>query len=64
MYRFAEAVVTGSGDAERYRERLRKVFGEEAVVELALAIATARIFPTLKRGLGYAKSCSAVKVDV
>jgi alkylhydroperoxidase family enzyme len=64
VYRFAEAVVTASGDAEKYRERLRKVFGEEAVVELALAIATARIFPTLKRGLGYAKSCSAVKVDV
>lgn len=64
VYRFAEAVVTANGEDEQYRERLRKVFGEEAVVELALAIATARVFPTLKRALGHAKSCSIVKVEV
>jgi alkylhydroperoxidase family enzyme len=64
VYRFAEAVVTASGEDEQYRERLRKVFGEEALVELALAIATARLFPTLKRALGHAQSCSVVKVEV
>lgn len=64
VYRFAEAVVTANGEDDQYRERLRKVFGEEAVVELALAIATARVFPTLKRALGHAKSCSLVKVEV
>lgn len=64
VYHFAVAVVTASGDDEVYRERLRKVFGEEALVELALAIATCRVFPTLKRALGHAQSCSAVKVEV
>lgn len=64
VYRFAEAVVTANGDDELYRERLRKVFGEEALVELALAIAMCRVFPTLKRGLGHAKSCSLVKVEL
>jgi hypothetical protein len=64
VYRFTEAVVTASGEDEEYRDRLRKVFGEEAVVELALAIATCRVFPTLKRALGFAQSCSAVKVEV
>jgi alkylhydroperoxidase family enzyme len=64
VYRFAEAVVTASGDDEQYRERVRKVFGEEALVELALAIATCRVFPTLKRALGHARSCSVVQVEV
>jgi alkylhydroperoxidase family enzyme len=64
VYRFTEAVVTANGEDEQYREKLRKVFGEEALVELALAIATCRVFPTLKRALGHAKSCSAVKVEV
>lgn len=64
VYRFAEAVVTASGDEAEYRERLRKVFGEEAMVELALAIATCRVFPTLKRALGHAQSCSVQQVVV
>jgi alkylhydroperoxidase family enzyme len=64
VYRFAESVVTADGDDGTYRERLRKVFGEEGLVELALAIATCRVFPTLKRALGHAKSCSVVRVEV
>jgi alkylhydroperoxidase family enzyme len=64
VYRFAEAVVARTGEEDSYRESLRKVFGEEAMVELSLAIATCQVFPILKRGLGHAKSCSLVKVDV
>lgn len=64
VYRFAQAVVTQNGEDEPYRERLKQVFGAEAVVELALAIAMCQVFPTLKRGLGHAKSCSVVKVEV
>jgi len=64
VYRFAEAVVEITGEEEPYRERLRAVFGEAALCELALAIATCRLFPTVKRALGYATSCSLVKVDV
>lgn len=62
--RFAEAVTTRSEDDAELRERLRARYGEEAFVELSLAIATARVFPTLKRGLGYATSCSATPVEV
>lgn len=64
VYHFAEAVAARTGDEETYRERLRKVFGDEAMVELALAIAMCQLFPILKRGLGHAKSCSLVTVDV
>lgn len=62
--RFSAAVATGSGEEETYRDRLRAVFGDEAMVELALAITMCQTFPILKRALGHAKSCSLVKVDV
>jgi alkylhydroperoxidase family enzyme len=64
VYRFAEAVATNNGEEGPYRERLRKVFGEEGIVELCLAITLSQTFPILKRGLGYAKSCSRVQVEV
>ncbi len=64
VYRFAESVVTADCDDGTYRERLRKVFGEEGLVELALAIATCRVFPTLKRALGHAQSCSVMRATV
>lgn len=64
VYRFAEAVATNSGDEDLYRERVRQHYGEEGLVELAMAVAVARVFPTTKRALGYAKSCSVVKVQV
>ena len=63
-YRFVEAVVTRSGDEDRLRERVRQRYGEAGLVEMALAIAVCRIFPTVKRGLGYATSCSKVTVHV
>jgi alkylhydroperoxidase family enzyme len=62
--RFAEAVTGATGEENTYRDRLRAVFGEEAMVELALAIALCQTFPILKRGLGHARSCSLVKVEV
>jgi alkylhydroperoxidase family enzyme len=62
--RFAEAVTSGSGEEETYRERLRAVFGDEAMIELAMAISLCQIYPILKRGLGHAKSCSLVPVEV
>lgn len=38
--------------------RLTARWGREVVAELALAIVATRLYPTLKRALGHAKSCS------
>ena len=46
------------------RERVRERYGEEGLVELALGIAAARVFPVVKRALGYATSCALVKVKI
>jgi alkylhydroperoxidase family enzyme len=63
-YRFAEAVVTSGGELDAWRERVRQRYGDEGLVEMALAIASCRVFPITKRALGYAVSCSAVAVRV
>ena len=63
-YCFAEAVLTSNGEEDAWRERIRLRYGDEGLIEMALAIATCRVFPTIKRALGYAVSCSAVAVRV
>jgi alkylhydroperoxidase family enzyme len=63
-YRFAEAVVTRNGDEDALRERIRQRYGDEGLIEMALAIASCRVFPVTKRALGYAVSCSATPVRV
>ncbi len=63
-YRFADAVVRTSGEEGPFRERFRQRYGDEGLVELALGIASCRTFPTVKRALGYAVSCSAVPLSV
>jgi alkylhydroperoxidase family enzyme len=63
-YRFAHAVVNRSGEEDALRERIRLRYGDEGLVEMALAIASCRVFPVTKRALGYAVSCSAVPVHV
>ena len=64
VYRFAQAVVEANGAEGEWRERVRGHYGEEALVEMALGIAAARVFPTMKRALGYATSCALVDVEV
>ena len=64
VYHFAEEVVTASGAEGEFRERIRQLYGEEALVELAMTLAACRVFPITKRALGYAQSCSKVTVRV
>lgn len=64
MYRFAAAVAAGTAEAAVLGERIEARLGRTAQVDLALAIATSRFFPTVKRGLGYARSCSLVPVRI
>lgn len=63
VYHYAVAVAERQDEPE-LREKLRRQLGEAALVELALAVATTQVFPTIKRALGYATSCARVKVEV
>lgn len=62
--RFAEAVATGSGADVELRETLRAQYGDAGLVELSVAIAVARMFPAVKRGMGYAASCSLTPIEL
>lgn len=62
VVRYTRAVVTAADDAE-LREMLRDRYGEAGLVELSLGIASARVFPTTKRALGYAQACSLVPLS-
>ena len=52
------AVATNGEMDPELLPRLQARLGREAVAELALGIVATRLYPTMKRGLGFAKSCS------
>lgn len=62
--RFAEGVLARDGSEDTPRSEIESQLGATVLTELSLAIATARVFPTVKRGLGFARSCSLVNVEV
>lgn len=61
-WRFGRAVAAYAAEMEDLRLDLEGRYGRPAMMELAFAIAAARFYPTVKRALGYAKSCSLVRV--
>ncbi|HLZ83470.1 MAG TPA: hypothetical protein VKQ54_07865 [Caulobacteraceae bacterium] len=61
-YDFARAVLAHDLEADALREEIVKRWGEKALVALAMAITTARMYPTLKYGLGYGKACTRLTV--
>jgi alkylhydroperoxidase family enzyme len=63
-HQFARAVAGRTENEGALREQVRRYFGEEGLVELALAIATAMVFPVTKRALGYATACALVNVEI
>jgi len=64
VHDYARAVATGAPDAGDRAEALRERLGAAAAAELAMSVATARVFPALKRGLGHGLACSQVTIEV
>ena len=64
--RLASAVVDDeeSENAAARSAEVASLLGQSALVDLAFAISTARVFPTLKRSLGHARSCALVDLHV
>ncbi|WP_286758046.1 hypothetical protein, partial [Ralstonia sp. RL] len=60
--RFARAVLAHDPQADALREQIAARWGERAVVTLALAIAAARMFPTVKYAMGHGKRCSRIRI--
>jgi alkylhydroperoxidase family enzyme len=62
VYRFTQAMVRAGEEEEGLREAIVRAYGEEGLVELALAIAACRAFPITERVLGHAVSCQDVVI--
>jgi alkylhydroperoxidase family enzyme len=64
VYHFARAVVEQDPNRDQLREQVRTRYGEDGLIELALAIPSAQVFPTTKRVLGHDTSCRRVEVRI
>jgi hypothetical protein len=62
VWRFTRATLAHDAAADDYREAIVKRWGRRALVSLAFAITTARIYPTVKYSLGHGKACMRVVV--
>lgn len=63
-WRFTKAVLShDAAAADDYRAVILERWGPRAVVSLAFAITTARIYPTVKYAMGHGKACMRVLVD-
>jgi alkylhydroperoxidase family enzyme len=61
-WRFTKAVLAHDPAADDYRAVILERWGRRAVVTLAFAITTARIYPTVKYALGHGQACVRVVV--
>ncbi len=62
-YRFAKAVLARDmEEADPLRDEILKRWGKAGLIDISLSLTTARMYPTLKYGLGHGKTCSRVMV--
>jgi hypothetical protein len=61
-FRFAERTLAHDPNADELRDEIRRRWGQQGLVSLAFAIATARVFPTVKYALGHGKACQRITV--
>lgn len=62
VWRFTRATLEHDASADRYRDDIERRWGRQAVVSLAFAILTSRMYPTVKYALGHGKACTRVVV--
>ncbi|MEQ1752790.1 MAG: carboxymuconolactone decarboxylase family protein [Micropepsaceae bacterium] len=61
-FRYGDAIARGIM-ADDLRDNIRRQWGEKGLIELAFTIATARFYPAVKRGMGYADTCERVLIN-
>jgi hypothetical protein len=62
-YRFAGAVLARDLEAaDPLRGEIARRWGKAGLVDIGMALTTARMYPTLKYALGHGRACSRVMV--
>jgi len=62
-FRFAEAIVRKSFDLADLSAEIVQRWGKQGLIDLAFAISSVHIFPTVKRALGYGEACHLVELN-
>ncbi len=63
-WRFARASLARDMEiADPLRDEILRRWGQGALVDIAMALTTSRMYPTLKYALGHGKACSRVTVE-
>ena len=62
-WRFTRATLDHDPSADRYRDEIVRRWGRKALISLAFAIVTARLYPTVKYAMGHGKACTRIVVD-
>jgi hypothetical protein len=61
-WRFTRATLDHDPAADQYRDEIVRRWGPRALVSLAFAIVTARMYPTVKYAMGHGKACTRLVV--
>ena len=61
-WRFTRATLDHDPSADQYRDEIIRRWGPRALVSLAFAIVTSRMYPTVKYAMGHGKACTRVVV--
>ena len=61
-FRFAQAAIADLDTLPALRDEIEALHGKEAVVAASFASASGRVYPVLKRGLGFGAVCAKVSV--
>ncbi len=62
-FRYGTAVATNRLEALTLVEEVEQRYGKRGQVSLAFAVASARVYPALKRGLGHGAACARIVVS-
>lgn len=60
--RFAQATLAHAPEADDLREEVVRLWGKRALISLAFAIMSARLFPTLKYAMGHGHACTRLTI--
>lgn len=60
--RFAQKTLAHAPDADDLRDEVVRLWGKRALISLAFAITSARLFPTLKYALGHGHACTRLTI--
>ncbi|OKY27181.1 hypothetical protein [Thalassotalea sp. PP2-459] len=63
IVQYTEKVLTHDPTADELREKIIMLLGNKALIAIAYAISSTRVYPTLKYSLGYGKACQQIKIN-